>query len=149
MIQKLDHTNHAVAKQIREVFQVSYVVEAELLQAKKFPPLQRTLDEFVNADTQFYGYWSMNDLAAVMEIRVFEESTLIQSLVVDPGFFRQGIGGKMVQFALDNFPAEVFNVETGAANLPAVLLYEKFGFRKIKEYLTEDDILKVRFEKKM
>ena len=149
MIRRLDHTNKTVAKLIREVFQVSYVVEAELLQAKEFPPLHRTMDEFLNADTQFFGFYSNMDLAAVMEIRVSEESTLIQSLVVDPKYFRQGIGGKMVEFALDNFPAKVFNVETGAANLPAVLLYEKFGFKKIKEYLTEHDILKVRFEKKM
>lgn len=148
MIKKLDHTNVAIAKQIRAVFQVSYVVEAELLQAEDFPPLKRTVEEFIEADTLFYGFQLKDKLAAVMEIRTFPNNTLIQSLAVDPKFFRRGIGGKMVQFALDNFPSKIFNVETGAANDPAVKLYEKFGFRIIKEYLTENEIRKVRFEKK-
>ncbi len=148
MIQKLDHTNRKTATEIRRVFQVSYVVEAELLGAEDFPPLKRTVEEFLSSDTQFFGYFSEEELAAVMEIRTFPDSTLIQSLVVDPKFFRRGIGGKMVQFALDNFPSEIFNVETGAANGPAVKLYEKFGFRIIKDYLTKEGIRKVRFEKK-
>ncbi len=147
MIQKLDHTDHTIASEIRRVFQVSYVVEAELLGAEDFPPLKRAVEDFLSSDTQFFGYFSEGELAAVMEIRTFTDSTLIQSLVVDPKFFRRGIGGEMVQFALENFPSEVFNVETGAANGPAVKLYEKFGFRIIKEYLTKEGIRKVRFEK--
>ncbi len=147
MIQKLNHTDHTIASEIRRVFQVSYVVEAELLGAEYFPPLKRAVEDFLNSDTQFFGYFSEGELAAVMEIRTFTDSTLIQSLVVDPKFFRRGIGGKMVRFAINNFPSEVFNVETGAANGPAVKLYEKFGFRIIKEYLTKEGIRKVRFEK--
>lgn len=149
MIKKLDQTQVEVAKEIRAVFQISYAVEAKLLKAEVFPPLERSLEAFLTTETDFFGFFSEGQLAGVMEIRTFPKSTLIQSLVVDPKFFRQGIGGKLVQFALDYFPKEVFNVETGAANTPAVLLYEKFGFKKIKEYQTPEGIIKVRLEKKV
>lgn len=147
MIQRLDHTQISVAENIRRVFRVSYVVEARLIGASFFPPLHRTLEEFTDATTQFFGYWESEQLAAVMEIKSNSKNTLIQSLVVDPVFFRRGIGGKLVQFALDTFNSEVFNVETGADNRPAIGLYEKFGFRKIKEYVTDQGIRKVRLEK--
>ena len=43
MIKKLDHTNLAIATKMRVVFQESYSVEAALLNATNFPPLQRPL----------------------------------------------------------------------------------------------------------
>ncbi len=144
MIVKLDHTNPAVAEKIRLVFQISYVVEAELIGATYFPPLKRPLTEFMITQTQFYGLHQQDELAAVIEIKTDKESTLIQSLVVDPKFFRQGLGGKLVRFALDNFSAGDFYVETGAANDPAILLYEKFGFKETKQYDTAHGIRKIR-----
>jgi len=147
MIVKLDHTNAEISNKIRAVFQASYPYEAELLQVTDFPPLNRTLEEFTQAKTQFYGIWKQEDLAAAMEIRQSGKSTLIQSLVVHPNYFRLGLGGELVQFALDTFPSELYLVETGAANQPAIQLYEKYGFSKILEYVTDHGITKVRFEK--
>ena len=43
MIQKLDNNDLEVAETIRNIFQLSYAVEAELLQAIDFPPLHRPL----------------------------------------------------------------------------------------------------------
>jgi ribosomal protein S18 acetylase RimI-like enzyme len=148
MIGKLHHKDADIAEKIRTVFQVSYAVEADLLKVDDFPPLKRTLDEFLKADTQFYGFWKDEALAGVVEIRTFENTTLIQSLVVDPKFFRKGIGKELVRFTLDTFPSPLIHVETGAANQPAILLYEKMGFEIIKEYRTEHGITKVRLEKK-
>lgn len=148
MIRKLNHTNPAVARNIRDVFQVSYAVEAKLLNAIDFPPLKRTLQEYLNTETQFYGFWKDDALAAVVEIRAYKNATHIQSLVVDPAYFRQGIGKQLVQFTFDTFDTKLFHVETGAANGPAIQLYEKLGFNIIKEYLTDHGITKVRLEKK-
>ena len=148
MIQELNNQDLEIAKKIRAVFQVSYAVEAQLLNATDFPPLKRTLEEYQDTETQFYGFWKDEALAAVVEILGDENSTHIQSLVVDPAFFRQGIGKQLVQFTFDTFETELFHVETGAANGPAILLYEKMGFNIIKEYLTDHGITKVRLEKK-
>ena len=147
MIQKLNHQDPDIAKQIRAVFQVSYAIEAELLNAVDFPPLKRSLEEYMETETQFYGFWKADALAAVVEIRPYKNSTHIQSLVVDPTYFRQGLGKQLVEFTFDNFGTELFHVETGAANRPAILLYEKMGFEIIKKYLTDHGITKVRLEK--
>ena len=146
MIKKLDHRNQTTAEQIRAIWQVSYPVEAEMLGAKIFPPLQRTVEEFMNCDTTFWGYFKDEELAAVTEIIHNPEYTHIRSLVVDPKFFRRGIAGELVQFTLDNYDSELFIVETGAANLPACALYEKFGFELVEEFDTPIGIRKVKFE---
>lgn len=148
MIQVLDHTNQEIAKAIREVFQVSYAIEAKLLSAISFPPLQRKLNEFTDCDTIFYGYFKDESLAAVTEIRDNNNSIHIQSLVVCPEFFRQGIAQKFIKFIFETHNSTLFTVETGAENAPACKLYEKMGFTQTRKWMTEHDIVKIGFEKK-
>jgi ribosomal protein S18 acetylase RimI-like enzyme len=147
MIQKLKHTNPNVAKEIRAVFQVSYAVEADLLKAVDFPPLKRSLANFLRSQTDFYGYFHANELAAVIEIKSQKDNTHLQSLVVDPFFFRKGIGQKLVHFAFETYHTPKFSVETGLANLPATSLYKKLGFIETKQWDTDHGVRKVRFEK--
>ncbi|EAR00355.1 GNAT family N-acetyltransferase [Maribacter sp. HTCC2170] len=149
MIEKLNNKDSGVASRIRDVFQISYAVEAKLLKAKEFPPLKRTVAEFIDCDNGFYGFIADKFLAAVIEIKADCESTHIQSLVVDPNFFRQGIGQKLLDFTFNTFNTILFTVETGAENPPAIALYEKNGFALIDEWMTEIGIRKVRFEKRI
>ncbi|SNT13044.1 Acetyltransferase (GNAT) domain-containing protein [Ekhidna lutea] len=149
MITELNHKDETVAKRIRTVFQASYAVEAKLLKAENnFPPLQRPIDEFIKTDNSFYGFHQGVTLAAVMEIKEDGDSAHIQSLVVDPVFFRKGIASKLLGFLFENFDAKIFTVETGAENGPAIALYERFGFTLMKKWMTEFGIEKVRFEKR-
>lgn len=69
MIKVIDHTNSNIAIAIRQVFQVSYAIEAKLLNAVNFPPLQRQLTAFKNCKNTFYGYYVEDTLAAVTEIK--------------------------------------------------------------------------------
>lgn len=147
MIKKLDHQNDLMAQKIRKVFQVSYAVEAEILKADDFPPLKRPLEGFTGSSNEFYGFFEENELAGVMEIDQKKDSVHIQSLVVQPEFFRKGIGRALVNFAFDKYVTHLFTVETGAANGPATNLYLRTGFSKIKEFDTDHGIRKVRFEK--
>ena len=148
MITELNHRDEKVALKIREVFQVSYAVEAKLLDAEdNFPPLKRPLSAFVEAKTTFFGYHENGELAAVIEIKEAENALHIHSLVVDPEFFRRGIAGKLLEFLFKNFNVELFTVETGAANDPAISLYERFGFKLVKKWMTEFGIEKVALER--
>lgn len=149
MIQKLNHTNIDIARKIRNVFQVSYAVEADLLNAIDFPPLKRSLASFLKSKTDFYGYFQGHELAAVTEIKNEHDNTHIQSLVVEPHYFRQGIGANLVSFIFKNYNATIVSVETGAANLPAISLYKKFGFNETKVWDTDHGVRKVRFEKRI
>lgn len=148
MIRILNHKNEEAATQIREVFQQSYAVEAKLLNAgDNFPPLKRPLSAFIEASSEFYGYHVGDSLAAVIEVKSEEEATHIHSMVVLPEFFRRGIASKLVAFVLEKFNSPLFTVETGAANGPAIALYERFGFILVKKWMTEFGIEKVAFEK--
>ena len=149
MIKKLDHRSIAVAEKIRSIFQASYAVEAKLLQATNFPPLKRDIHGFLHSETGFYGYYKNQEMVAVIEIKENKDSTHIQSLVVDPKFFRQGIAQNMISYLFDSFDSALYTVETGAANQPAIILYKKNGFVEIERYYAEFDIKKVRFERKI
>lgn len=148
MIQKLNHTNIAIARKIRSIFQVSYAIEADLLKAIDFPPLKRSLVNFLRSETDFYGYFQDDELAAVTEVKSENNHTHIQSLVVDPYYFRQGIGAKLVGFVFEAYNTPLFSVETGLANIPVMSLYKKFGFIETKQWDTDHGVRKVRLEKR-
>ncbi|WP_298418389.1 GNAT family N-acetyltransferase [uncultured Kordia sp.] len=149
MIQKLQHTNKEVATEIRAVFQVSYAVEAKLLNAINFPPLKRPLESYINSDTLFFGYLKNNELAGVIEINHTTKYTYINSLVVAPKFFRQGIAKRLMEFVFDTFDSNLFMVETGLKNKPATELYKKFGFKEVKQWDTDHGVRKVKFERRI
>ncbi|MEJ2162426.1 MAG: N-acetyltransferase [Robiginitalea sp.] len=148
MIQKLNHHTTEVAAAIRDVFQASYAVEAKLLDATDFPPLKRPLKGYTDCQNDFYGYCLNEDLAGVVEVDDFGTGTHIQSLVVHPSYFRQGIGSALVTMVLNSYDSPFFTVETGLANGPATVLYLKHGFREVSQYDTDHGVRKVRFEKK-
>jgi ribosomal protein S18 acetylase RimI-like enzyme len=149
MIKKILHTQNENAQDIRRVFQVSYKVEAELLGATNFPPLSRPLEEFSNCPNDFVGYYEDHKLVAVVEMKNEEDSMHIQSLVVDPAYFRRGIARKLIEFVLQLYPVPQYTVETGKENGPARKLYENFGFQLLKTYTADEGIIKVRYQKQL
>ncbi len=148
MIKKIDSRLKVEAESIRKVFQASYAVEAKLLDAEdNFPPLKRPLEGFIKSETSFYGFYDEENLTGVMEIYLAGNKAHIQSMVVDPSYFRRGIASKLLQFLFEQFKEKSFTVETGAANGPARTLYERHGFKKVNQWMTEIGIEKVAFEK--
>ena len=148
MIKPINHNQYTTAQEIHRIFQVSYPYEAKLLGVtnSKFPPLNRTATDIQSSETLFYGYYVGESLAAVMEIDANEEFTMIRSLIVNPKYFRRGIGNKLVQFAIQyapNIPKVL--VETGNANEPAKTLYLKNGFIKENIWMTEIGIEKAGY----
>lgn len=146
MIRKLLHSNPNIAQNIYTVFQESYAVEAEILNAIDFPPLKRPLDNFINSDNSFYGFIVEDKLAAVIEIKTEETHISIDSLVVKPSFFRQGIAQQLIRFIFEKYQSNKYIVETGLANKPAVKLYTKLGFVEMDQWDTDFGVRKVRFE---
>ena len=147
MILKIDNKKIEISKEIYSIFQASYKIEAELLQATDFPPLKRAVSEFSNSNNSFYAYYIDKDMSGVIEVENNSESTHIQSLVVYPKYFRQGIAKQLIQFVLDSYTSKLFTVETGLANQPAVKLYTSFDFEKIKQFNTNHGVRKIRLKK--
>jgi ribosomal protein S18 acetylase RimI-like enzyme len=149
MIIKINNKKNKIAEEIRAIFQASYTVEAEMLKVVDFPPLQRTVSQFLNSNSEFYAYCLIENIVGVIEIENNEDLTHIQSLVVYPKYFRTGIGSKLVQFILDTYKSKIFTVETGIDNQPAIKLYTSFGFQEQGKWDTNHGVRKVRFEKKI
>ena len=146
MIQKLDHTNLAIATKMRVVFQESYAVEAKLLNAVNFPPLQRPLEGYTKSKTTFFGYHIKEIIVGIIEVSTIEKATHINSLVVSPHYFRQGIGRQLMKYVLQDFSSKVFTVETGLKNIPASKLYTSFHFKEVKQWDTDHGVRKIRFK---
>jgi len=144
MIELLDHYSESVAIQIYDVFQLSYEVEASLVGVKDFPPLRRNASHIQSSSSQFLGQRIGVDLAAVVEFTQTGEELSIDSLVVHPQYFRRGLASQLLQSLLAKVHWQNANVETAAANNPALVLYKKFGFSESKRWKTADGIEKVR-----
>jgi len=149
MIIKINNKETKIAEEIRAIFQVSYAVESDILKAVDFPPLKRTVSQFVNSHSEFYAFSIIKNIVGIIEIDSHDDLTHIQSLVVDPKHFRKGIGRKLVQFTLDTYRSKLFTVETGIDNQPAIKLYKRLGFQEIKQWDTNHGIRKIRFEKRI
>ncbi len=146
MIKLLEHNLLSVAQEIHSVFQSSYAIEAKLLGADNFPPLNRSINDIVFSDNIFYAFYDDNLLVSVLEICDENNSLHIQSLVVSPDYFRKGIATKMINFVFANFKRSKFSVETGIDNIPARRLYQNHGFKELKKWMTNHGIVKIRYE---
>jgi ribosomal protein S18 acetylase RimI-like enzyme len=143
MITKLDNSNEQVASNIFTIFQSSYKIEAQLIGTLNFPPLLRSAKNIENSKTQFYGFSENKCLAAVIEIVIEGKHLKIDSLTVDPSYFRKGIANKLINYvlALMNFSEAI--VETAVVNIPAINLYNKHGFVEFKRWTPAHGIEKV------
>lgn len=143
--QDIDPT--AKADDIYALFQASYAVEAKLLKADDFPPLQRSAAQIATSQTRFLGCFRDEKLAALVELDVQTDGVHINSLVVHPNYFRQGIASQLLDKVFIQYPASVYEVETGKDNKPAIALYEREGFSIYGEYRIPCGILKVKMRK--
>lgn len=143
MITKLDNSHEDIARQIFTVFQNSYKVEAQLIGTLNFPPLSRSAKDIRNSKTKFYGFSENSNLAAVIEIVTEDTHLKIQSLTVEPQYFRQGIADKLISYILDIFDYSEAIVETAVVNTPAIELYKKHGFVEFKRWTPSHGIEKL------
>ncbi len=148
MITKLNNSDDYVARQIYTIFQASYKIEAALIGVVDFPPLKRSSEDIVNSRSDFYGYIEDHCIAAIIEVQEDENRLDICSLVVAPEFFRKGIAGKLLRFALVKFHCSEAIVETAVLNTPAIKLYQKYGFVEYKRWTPSHGIEKLAFSLK-
>ena len=145
MIIQIDNQDIYNAKEIHYVFQASYKVEANLINAIDFPPLKRSVKDFLVCINLFYGYYFEDELVGVIEIKNTDISSHIQSLVVRPDQFRKSIASNLLSFTLQNSNYKIFTVETAVDNFPAINLYQKFLFNETNKWNTNHGIRKVKF----
>jgi ribosomal protein S18 acetylase RimI-like enzyme len=149
MIYKLENNDNSTARQIYTLFQNAYKVEAALIGVPdvQFPPLQRTVEHINHAPTSFFGYFEGTSLAGLIEVTYENTHLEIDSLIVNPDFFRRGIAGKLIDYVLSEYDFHSAQVETAQQNLPAINLYQKHGFCEFKKWVPAHGIPKVALRK--
>ncbi|MFB9903601.1 GNAT family N-acetyltransferase [Allokutzneria oryzae] len=127
-LRALDLTDDGTAETVHRIGLRAYRVEAELIGFDGIPALHETVAQMRAEPLRWLGAVSEDGepVAFLAWRRTTEGEIDIDRLCVDPGWFRKGIAGALVDEVLrESGPAIV---STGAANTPAVTLYERKGF---------------------
>ena len=146
LIKLLQHHDPCTSQDIYQLFQQSYSVEAELIEAEYFPPLHRSSQNIASSNTQFYGLSDSQGLIGAIEIMP-EETLDICSLVVSPRAFRRGVATQLLNYVLTHLHWRSATVSTACANKPAINLYLQQGFSIVSQSLIAESIDVVHFKK--
>ncbi|MFD0722073.1 GNAT family N-acetyltransferase [Streptomyces globosus] len=130
-VRPLDLADEEVAAAVHRIGRAAYAVEAELIGFDGIPALHEGLAEMrgrplewrgaVRADGEIGGFVAWE--------READGSVCVDRLCVAPARFRLGIASLLLRHLLAELPPRVpVTVATGAANAPAVSLYERLGF---------------------
>jgi ribosomal protein S18 acetylase RimI-like enzyme len=132
MITELDLQNPGHLHAIFTIQRAAYTIEAELIGSFEIPALHESLEDLQQSGEVFLGYWFNNQLAGAISSKCEGDVLDIHRLIVDPPFFRRGIGNALVQSIIAHTEPEIKTiiVSTGARNLPAKKLYTQLGFRE-------------------
>lgn len=148
MIKRLDIKDTYTTEQIVDLQKQAYILEAELIDFYDIPPLKDTIDTLKQCDEIFYGYYADDVLAGLISYKLEEEVLDIYRVAVRPEYFRRGIARQMIEFvgSINNGIKRII-VSTGLKNQPAVSLYLRLGFKKVREVEVTEDVYIACFEK--
>jgi len=121
--------------------QSAYAVEAGLIGCDDFPRLRESVDDLLAAHESFLLAYCDNNLAGALSYTTNKMGCLICRLVVSPEYFRRGIGRRMLHnLMVKTDPALPCRVVTAQANIPAIALYQKFGFQPGSAFASQECI---------
>ncbi|TCS94730.1 GNAT family N-acetyltransferase [Hazenella coriacea] len=134
---------------VMEIQKKAYLVEAEYIKNMNLPPLHETSEQVRSAGETWVGYMIRDQLAGLISYKIYDHCICdIHRLAVDPLYFRNGIATALLSHVLSLPQIDQWEVATAKANKPAIHLYEKYGFRIVKETGTKEGIDLVHLLKK-
>jgi len=148
MIKKLDLGNRDILNQIVQLQLTAYRAEADIIGYDEIPPLKDTIETLSKCEETFYGYYMEETLAGLIAYEIEGYTLDICRVAISPHFFRRGIAQELIKFVekLNNDVKKIM-VSTGKENNPAVSLYLKLGFQKVKDISISKDLCITMFEK--
>jgi ribosomal protein S18 acetylase RimI-like enzyme len=126
----IDHRDVRIAERLHAIQMAAYAQEAQLLDARHFPPLDRTVADVQASQERFLGaFWEAELMGTVsIEDGAGCSELVISSLTVAPGCQRRGVARALLSAVLGDSRSKIVRVSTGARNAPAIALYSAFGF---------------------
>ncbi len=133
-VELLDHSDPDVARQIRDLQRAAYGVEAALIGYDQMPPLREEIAEIVALELVVLGIREADQLLGVLGYARIGDVVDIDRLAVEPARFRHGFGRRLLESLHEReADARRLLVSTGAANRPAIALYEAMGYQRTAE----------------
>jgi ribosomal protein S18 acetylase RimI-like enzyme len=125
----------------------AYRREADLIGFSRLPPLSESLEDLLSSPDEVFVLMRGTAVGGAVFFSKDARSVLIHKLIVDPAFFRQGIARTLLGHLLAVHNGHCVTVTTATRNLPAIKLYEAFGFRAIIVKTVEDGLELTLFQK--
>lgn len=139
--------NHVIAAaEVLDLQKKSYRIEAELIGTEEIPPLKETFEQLQNCGETFMGYYIEGLLAGAVSFKKEGKVLDIHRMMVHPDYFRRGIAGKLLA-EIERQDRQEIIVSTGAANTPAIKLYEKLGFVRQHDSVVGNGLVIANFKK--
>lgn len=137
------------AEEVWALQHAAYRVEADLIGVADLPPLQDTVESLRQSQETFIGLrGAEGELLGVIAYEQEQEGRYtICRVMVNPDYFRQGVGSRLLTHLLDAFPGVHWSVTAEARNLPALALYERAGFARTGAFQPAPDITLVQLER--
>ncbi|MFC9817067.1 GNAT family N-acetyltransferase [Streptomyces virginiae] len=149
-IRPLDLSDDATADAVHRIGRAAYSVEAEIIGFDGIPALRESLPEMRAQALRWVGAASEGgELAGFLAWEEEPDGDIgIDRLCVDPAFFRRGVASLLLRHALaELFPGRPVRVTTGAANAPAVRLYEALGFTRGADFSPAPGLVMASFSR--
>lgn len=147
-IKWVDITDEEIATKMTELQQASYQIEAKLIGSYDIPPLKESMNQVRSCGETFLACMEMGEMIAALSYKREGLVVDLHRMMVHPKHFRKGIAGQLLIYLEElEADAQEFIVSTGAANTPAVRLYEKHGFKKVREIVVGNGLSLAQFVK--
>lgn len=139
VVVEIDHRDPDVALRVHDLQRVAYRIEAELIGYDRMPPLREEVTDILRLDLTILGAMEGASLIGVLGYVRVSGTVDIDRLAVEPARFRRGVGRTLLDsLHRRESDASRFEVSTGAANRPAIALYEAMGYRLTSEEISHD-----------
>ncbi|MBH8597420.1 GNAT family N-acetyltransferase [Thermoactinomyces sp. CICC 10521] len=149
MIKRIHLGSEEQVRQILQVQQAAYRVEAKMIGCEELPPLKDTKDSIKQSGETFLGFFAGEELAGFLAFKRTGDFIRICRLAVSPSHFRRGVASALLKKVLQEDGVKEWGVTTGKANLPAIRCYEKHGFVRVAERLTPEGIVLIYLRKQL
>ncbi|WP_199444131.1 GNAT family N-acetyltransferase [Umezawaea beigongshangensis] len=139
MITDLDPSDDATASAVRTIGLRACAVEAALIGSTAVPALSESLAQMRAQPVRWLGAHVDGRLAAFLARSDLGDGTIdVERLCADPAHFRRGLASRLLERVVDE--GRDVLVSTGAANLPALALYARFGFVLVRHVEPEPGV---------
>mgnify|MGYP002655977369 CR=1 FL=1 len=147
MIIKLNQKNKEQAKQVLRIQLAAYQREANQIGYQELPPLKETVKDIMETDEVFIGFEKEGHLLGIASYEMHEERIVLSRLAVHPHHVHQGIGTELMQSIIEHH--QPIELTTAEANIPAIQLYEKLGFKRTARLQVENNLILIKMDRSM